>query len=274
MIRIAACQLAPASDMEARKAQMRDMLQKAEHEHVDFICFPEGFLTGYYAEKELAYKNSLEVADADFNEWLEMSKDYSSTIIVGFNERVESNIFDSAAIIENGKLLGVQRKHHLYHNYFTPGSSFAPFQSKGITFGVVICLDTIYFEPARLLALQGATILFAPMCNRVALDHPYAQRPLYYSHLIARSFENRCWLVTADWVCANDGASVCPGASVIYDPDGKEVARSQEGREHLILFEIPVTRLLPEKGRRVHGSPLLVRELVKLTSVEKKNETM
>lgn len=266
MVKIAACQLTPSPDIEIRKNQMKNMLARAENERVEFICFPEGFLTGYYAERALAYKNSLELEGASFIDWLALVKHYSPTLIVGFNERAADKIFDSAAIIENGKLLGIQRKHYLYHDYFSSGTSFKAFQSKGISFGVVICLDTNYFEPARLLALQGASILFSPMCNRVSIDHPYAKRPSYYSHFVARSFENRCWLVTADWIWQNDGRSVCPGHSVIYDPNGQEIARCQEATEQLLVYDIPSEQLLHEKGRRVHGSPLLSQELAKLNN--------
>ena len=106
------------------------------------------------------------------------------------------------------------------------------------------------------------------MCNRVPLDHPYAKRPAYYSQFVARSFENRCWLVSADWICPQDGASVCPGHSVIYDPDGREVARSREGEEQLLIFDIPLNRLLQEKGRRVYGSFPLAQEVAKLSTRE------
>ncbi len=54
MVRVAACQLTPAPELEARKKQMHIWLTKADAEGVDFVCFPEGFLTGYYAEVELA----------------------------------------------------------------------------------------------------------------------------------------------------------------------------------------------------------------------------
>lgn len=262
MVRIATCQLLPSSDINNRKVQMNYMLQKAENERIDFICFPECFLTGYYAERELAYINSIEAKA--LNEWLDAVKNYSSTIIVGFTEREGDKLFNSAVIIENGKIIGIQRKHYLYYNYFSSGISFRSFQSKGITFGVVICLDTNYFEPSRLLALQGATILFSPMCNRVPLGHRFSKRPSYYSHLVSRSFENRCWLVTSDWVWPNDGTSICPGHSLIYDPDGKEILRSQDGKEQLVVLEIDSGRLFKEKGQRVYGSPLLTQKMVKL----------
>ena len=193
-------------------------------------------MTGYYANEEQARKNCPETDSAIFLEWLAEISHYQATVIIGFNEREGNHIYDSAAVVEKGSLLGVQRKHYLYHNYFMPASSFSIFLSKGVPFGVTICLDTNYFEPARLLALQGAAILFSPMCNRVSLNHPYAKRPNYYSHFVARSFDNRCWLVTADWICPNDGSTICPGHSVIYDPDGHEVTLFNRGTQNSSLF--------------------------------------
>lgn len=263
-IKIAAYQGAPKADFENRKKQILTALKKADEVNIDFICFPEGFLTGYYAEERSARENSLDLKGSEFQNWVSDIQHFHSTIIIGLIERDGSVIFDTVAIIEKGKLLGIQRKHHLYHAYFESDHTFVPFLSKGICFGVIICLDSVYFEPAHLLALQGATVLFSPMCNKVALDHPYANRPAYYSHFVARSFENRCWLITADWVWQNDGKMICPGHTVVYDPDGKEIARSQESKEEWLIVNIPKNRLFQEKGRRFHGSAILTNEIQKL----------
>lgn len=50
MIRVAAYQVAPKTGLEERKEQIHLALQKADSENIDFICFPEGFLTRYYAQ--------------------------------------------------------------------------------------------------------------------------------------------------------------------------------------------------------------------------------
>lgn len=257
MIRVAAIQAAPAVDIETRKTQIHSILSKADEELIDFVCFPEGFLTGYYADEMSAKKNSLEVHAIFFQEWLSVLARYRSTIIIGFNELERGLLYDSVAAIENGKLLGVQRKHYLYHEYFTPGTDFSPMFSKEVSFGIIVCLDSNYFEPSRLLSLRGATILFCPMCNKVPAEHPYATRPPYYSQFVARSHENRCWLIAADWVWAYDGENICPGHSCIYDPDGQEITRSIDGKEDLLIIDIPRERLFQEKGRRVYGSPSL-----------------
>ncbi len=268
MIRVAAYQAAPKASFDKRKEQMHDVLQKADDENIDFICFPEGFLTGYYAQESLARETSLEINGGIFKELLHEICRYRVTLIIGFNELDGDNLFDSVAMIENGKLLGIQRQHYLYHDYFMPGGGYLCLQSKGVSFGVIVCLDSNYFEPARLLAIQGASILFCPMCNKVSLQHPYAKRPPYYSQFVARSHENRSWLIAADWIWPDDGQLVCPGHSVIYDPDGKEIARSNEDREQFVITDIPTDRLFHEKGRRIHGSPLLAQEIATFTRVE------
>lgn len=108
MINVSACQLLPASAIEDRKNQFQRFLKMAEQNQIDFLSFPEGFLTGYYAaEEQLARKNALEVRDRAFAEWVEITKGYSVTVIVGFNELFEAELFDSAAVIENGRLLGM-----------------------------------------------------------------------------------------------------------------------------------------------------------------------
>lgn len=96
MIKVAAYQYTPAIDIRERKAQIQNILEKAASKEIDFLCLPEGSLTGYFAQEELARKNSLEVAGGDFQEWLEVFRNSTSTIIVGFNERDGDHNFDSA----------------------------------------------------------------------------------------------------------------------------------------------------------------------------------
>lgn len=261
MIRVAAVQSIPKDLMEERLIQILETIKFADQQKVDFLCFPEGFLTGYYAEKNLAEKTAIEATSEFFKDFIAQTSSFKVTFIIGFNEREGDKIFDSAAVIEQGKLLGIQRKHYLYHNYFASGDLFSVFHSKGITFGIVICLDTNYFEPSRLLALQGATILFTAMCNKVSPTHPFNERPPYYSQFIARSHENRCWLVGADWIWPNDGKESCPGHSAIYDPDGREIIRSKENQPDFISVDIPADRLFIEKGRRLYGSLILKEQL-------------
>lgn len=244
----------PEKNIELRHKQIHQILIKADELGADFICFPEGFLTGYYNDEKLTRENSLSVHSDEFKAFTRDLGLFRVTIIIGFNEIDAGKLFDSAAVIEAGRLIGVQRKHYQYHEFCSPGTVFVPFPSKGIYFGVVICLDSNYFEPARLCALQGASILFVPCCNKVSPNHKFSKRPEYYSHFAARSHENRCWLVAADWVWENDGDLLCPGHSVAYNSDGQECNRSKEYGEDMVVVHIPDDFFQKEKGVRVHGS--------------------
>ncbi len=54
MVRVAAYQAAPKATFSDRKRQIHDILAKADTDLIDLLCFPEGFLTGYYADESIA----------------------------------------------------------------------------------------------------------------------------------------------------------------------------------------------------------------------------
>ncbi len=118
-IRVRAYQANPGFSTHERIQHSLEALKKADDQQLDFLCFPEGFITGYYAEKEQAERTAIAITDSDFQDFLKQSASFKVTFIIGFNEKAKDKIFDSAAVIEKGKLLGVERKHYLYHNYFT-----------------------------------------------------------------------------------------------------------------------------------------------------------
>jgi N-carbamoylputrescine amidase len=78
--------------------------------------------------------------------------------------------YNSVAIADAGKLLGVYRKAHIpespgYHEkfYFSPGDTgFKVWKTQVGTIGVGICWDQWFPECARAMALLGADILMYP----------------------------------------------------------------------------------------------------------------
>lgn len=120
MIRVAAFQSRPLDSFKDRKNQIFNALQYSDKHDIDFLCFPEGFLTGYYEDKYEAIKNSFDISDVVFQAWLTELSSFRATFVIGFNEIHKGELFNSAAVVENGQLIGIQRKHYLYYNYFPP----------------------------------------------------------------------------------------------------------------------------------------------------------
>ena len=111
--------------------------------------------------------------DLDSSEFAELCirfKEFSkTTLLVGLNEREKGKIFNTVVVIEQGKFIGKYRKAYTYspYDYFSLGQDFPVFEKKGIKYGIIICLDSTYREPAHITALNGARILFCPSFNRV-----------------------------------------------------------------------------------------------------------
>ncbi|MCD8293831.1 MAG: carbon-nitrogen hydrolase [Clostridia bacterium] len=99
-----------------------------------------------------------------------LSREMSCVIIVSFFERDGKMLYNSAAVLDCGKILGVYRKTHIpddhYYQekfYFSPGNTgFRTFKTSAGCIGVGICWDQWFPETARCLALKGAELIFFP----------------------------------------------------------------------------------------------------------------
>lgn len=87
MIRVASFQATPKHLAEERLSQVLEALEYADREHIDFLCLPEGFLTGYYAARELAEQTAIEIDSQFFREFIHQTASFDVTFIIGFNER-------------------------------------------------------------------------------------------------------------------------------------------------------------------------------------------
>ncbi len=239
-------------------------LEIAEAKGIDILCMPESFLHGYFKLREEAKKFSLDLESSIYTRMLEQLRDYKTTLLLGINERKSDCIYNTVVVIENGEHLGQYRKAYTYppYDYFALGKEFPVFEKKGVRYGIIICLDSAYREPARILALKGAQILFCPMFNRVENNAKMLNYLNQKSHFITRAFDNECWFISSDIVWEDDGNQVCAGYSTILDKNGEIVSRSLPFTEMLIEYSIPLDHLrneAPVEGhyRRFSGDPRL-----------------
>ena len=108
-----------------------------------------------------------------------------------------------------------------------------------LTFGIVICNDSNYPEPARIMASQGAAALFIPTNN--GLPPEKADVAAHARSVdVALAIENNVCVIRADVAGRADGI-VSYGSSGIVDSHGNALQSAQQLTEELIVADLEVS---------------------------------
>ena len=98
-------------------------------------------------------------------------------------------------------MLGTYSKCSAYMQFYKQGREFPVFERGGVKFGVIICADGGYIEPARILALKGARVIFAPHFNYIGIEGLIEPLPARPRDHIARAVENMSTSFAATTSC-------------------------------------------------------------------------
>lgn len=164
--------------------------------------------------------------------------------IVGFPEDGRNgNYYISSALIDNtGKILGVYRKAHLFHNekdYFTTGSSLKVIDTPLGKIGLMICYDVEFPEISRALKLIGADIIIIINANM----HPYKEYHNLYAR--CRAMENEIPVVICNRLGTENELNFC-GDSMAIDATGK-VLLALNDQEAVTSVVVPIQQVLDPK---------------------------
>ena len=240
-------------DFEANLKTLLGGLRQARDARLDIVSFPESFLTGYFAREEDARAHAFAVDSPQIKRVLKETAEVPILFLVGFNELRGEKLYNTVAVAERGKLLGCYSKAMPCYSYFTPGRKFPVFEKRGLKFGVVICADGGYVEPARILALRGARFIFAPHYNFVG--DPVAHYQMVRNDHVARAIENGVYFLRGNNVVPGKELEGFPGAgfgygdSYLLDPHGEIVAGAGLGQEYLMIYNLD----LEKKYRNRHN---------------------
>lgn len=244
-------------DREKNIKKAIEMAEYAVEEGAKIICFPEAFASGYnidFLKKEIF--NLAE--DIDGNTILSLRKIakkenvyiIAPVILKGNSKNTFTN--SAVAIDDYGEIAGVYSKNHLWHlgedNLFQKGDGYPIFKTRYCDIGIMICYDMNITEPARILTLKGAKIIF--MCSGWRLKDKY----IYDILIQARAMENEVFLVAVNMFDMDKGSSIF-GNSKIANPEGHIVIESLKQSEDILIYEID----LDEVNRVRHNAPYLKR---------------
>ncbi|MBW1996454.1 MAG: hypothetical protein JRJ29_00675 [Deltaproteobacteria bacterium] len=254
MVKVSLVQQGPSSENKAKNIEglLKIIEGLAEKEKPDFVLLGELATIPYVgAVLDKKYFDWAEPIPGPTTEILgKMAAKFEMHLIIGIFEKapVEGVYYNSLVILgPDGEIVkGVfpdgtstlrYSKSHIPYSvrdpgrynetfYFTPGAGWPIFHTHKGKVGLTICYDRHFPEPFRILALQGAEIIFNPSVAMAAtaIKDGASMADIYLTELRAHAVANSVW------VCAVNKAgtevlqgqeTVCYGNSAVIDPTGK-----------------------------------------------------
>jgi NAD+ synthase (glutamine-hydrolysing) len=277
------------SDCAFNAEQHLGLMRKAENEGVSLLVFPELSLTGYTCadlfQQQVLQREAVAALERVRNESAAI---FSGVAVVGVPLVVDDQLFNCAAILHRGRMLGVVPKSFIpnykefyEHRWFSPaatarsrevvlGDSAVPFGTDrlfaaedvpNLVLGVEICEDLwVPSPPSSALALAGATVLV----NLSASNEVIGKAA--YRRLLVEGQSGRC---VAAYVYASCGVwesttDVVFGGHGLIAENGTLLAESErfQRRETLLVADIDLDRLQADRLRmnsfaawRLYGPP-------------------
>lgn len=249
-MRIAHCQFEPRSgEFEKNLERVVEGLTAAERDRAEIVSFPECFLTGYQDDETRVREHAFAVDSPQVMRVLDATAKFDPTLIVGFNETRGPDLYNTVLVAHRGHLLGTYSKCAAYMKFHKQGRTFPVFERQTrddgvVKFGVIICADGGYIEPARILALKGARVIFAPHYNFIDARGLISHYMKVRADHTARAIENSVYFVRGNNVTVGEEmsirghAGVGYGDSYVVDPAGEILARTQRHVEDMLICDI------------------------------------
>ena len=156
-------------DIDGNLKRAIDILDQAEELNSDLVVFSELFLSGYPPEDLVLKKSFVEECRNALDTLINYSKTKKLGLIIGLPIYEKNNLFNAAAIVDEGKLIGFSKKINL-PNYsvfdekrvFHQNDIPKVFEFRGIKLGVPICEDIWQDNVCLELKNQGCELIVSP----------------------------------------------------------------------------------------------------------------
>jgi predicted amidohydrolase len=218
-----------------------DQVRLCESAGVEILCCPEAILGGLADYAARPSDIAINVERGQLEKLLAPIASQTVATIVGFTEtRDDGRLFNAAAVFYRGDVIGLYRKLHpaIHKSVYSPGTEHPVFRIDDLNFGIVICRDSIFPEPARIMAGGGAKALFVPTNNGLPANKGGGELVDQSRKTdIARAKENSLWVVRSD-VAGRVGEFVCYGSSGIVSPNGEVMQTAGQLDACLLIADI------------------------------------
>jgi predicted amidohydrolase len=241
-VKVAAYQAPLAACVDPKIISLiRQQVDRCEALGVELLCCPEALLGGLADDVACPERVAIDASVGELDRLLAPLASDSVTIVVGFTELGgDGCLYNAAAVFSRGGVLGIYRKMHpaINRSVYHAGTEASVFTVGNVTFGILICRDSLFSELARLMVARGAQVLLVPTNNGMPLRKG-GEETVTQAHAsdIARALESNVPVVRAD-VAGNHDDLVSYGSSSIVDRNGRLVGTATTMRADLVVADI------------------------------------
>jgi len=242
-------------DFTGNTQKILEAINQARALSVDLVTFPELAICGYPPEDLLLKPQFIEANLRSLDKVIENST--GITVVIGFVDN-RSDIYNSAAIIHDGKLIDVYHKIYLpnygvfdENRYFRAGSECPVYVIAGVGVGVNICED-IWYEagPATAQAYSGAEVIV-----NISASSYFVRRGNSRERMLATRASDNVAIVAHNNLVGGQDELVFDGNSMVLDEKGRLVTKGKQFEEDLLIADLDVesvfrTRLHDPKWRK------------------------
>jgi len=288
-------QMTCTEDVQANFEKTLNYIEQAASEGAQIICMQELFKSLYFCQSEdsthFDLAEDVSKDGSTVQTLSKLAKDFQVVLIASLFEKRALGLYHNTTVVidADGGYVGKYRKMHIpddphYYEkfYFTPGDlGYKVFHTRYADIGVLICWDQWYPEPARLLGLQGAEIIFIPTAigysqPEEGSEYDQSWQVVQRGHAVA----NACFLAAVNRVGFEEYPSIAlpqthgnsPGVgpngesginfwgqSFVADPDGSIVKQASRDHEELVICPVDLADVeetkkqfsFPYRDRRV-----------------------
>lgn len=263
------------ADCKYNNKQIKAAIRNAADNGVQLLVLPELCITGYTCGDLFLSRVLQQAAEHSLDELASYTADFDMIILVGLPLAVGSNLYNTAAVLNRGNILGIIPKQYV-PNYgeFYEARHFASVSQSDLvreidicgrrvnfgqkqlftcsaipdlTLAVEICEDLwVAQQPSARHALAGATLI----CNLSASDEIIGKAE--YRRMLVKSQSARliCGYIYAD---AGLGESttdlVFAGHNMIYE-NGRKLAEAELFSSELTIADLDIQLLASERRRQ------------------------
>lgn len=247
-MRIAAIQCpAIVDDVSTACETIVQHLRWADNEAIDLMLLPEAFLLGHSYHPETIRSRAHAAADFALAEVCRQVAPFRATLVVGTFVMQLPNVFNSAFVVERGRIVGRYAKAYPNEPGVTGGSDFPTFLRAGIRYGINICNDANHADAAEKIASQNADLILYPLNNMLPLETAERWRKKSLANLIDRARQTNCWIASSD-VTGEVSGLLSYGCTAIIAPSGEVVARVPELSAGAAIYDVPRRQLSQTTG--------------------------